>query len=187
MTAISARDQERALGLARAAIEQHVLANRPPAETGELRVSVAGVFVSLHVGDALRGCLGTVAPEALGPAVQRMAVAAASRDLRFDPVAAAELGQLHIEISVLSAPEPIDDPGQITIGVHGLSIDAGDRRGLLLPQVASERGMSADQFVDAVCRKAGVERPELDGPDVVLARFRAEVFGDREARPASEN
>jgi AmmeMemoRadiSam system protein A len=117
-------------------------------------------------------------PEILGPAIQRMAVAAASRDPRFSPVAPVELDHIDIEISVLTDPEPIRGTRDITIGVHGLTLERGDRRGVLLPQVASERGMSADQFVDAVCTKARIERSELEQPGTVLSRFCAEVFGE---------
>lgn len=179
MSAILPAQREQALALARAAIEEQVRSRRSPPATDALCVDIAGVFVTLHLGGKLRGCIGTVIPELLGPAVQRMAVAAATRDPRFSPVAAAELGHLDIEISVLSRPEPIDGPADITVGVHGLTIQSGERRGLLLPQVASDRGMTAEEFIDAVCFKAGIDRERLDEPGTVLARFSAEVFGER--------
>ena len=178
MSSLSPAQRSEALALARTAIVDLVLGHRTGPQTQSLDLPTAGVFVSLHVGDQLRGCIGTTAPDILGPTVQRMAVAAASRDPRFSPVVAAELAHIDIEISVLTIPEPIDGVGDFTIGIHGLTIEREDRRGLLLPQVASERQMTAEAFIDAVCAKAGLDRSVVGQPETVLARFRAEVFGE---------
>lgn len=178
MIEIAAPLKQQALALARAAIEEQVLGRRSP-PAADLQVAISGLFVSLHIAGMLRGCIGTTVPEPLGPAVQRLAVAAATRDPRFSPVIASELDALAIEISVLTPPEPIAGPGDVTVGVHGLTVEDRDRRGLLLPQVASDRGMTADEFVTAVCQKAGIERGQLGAAGVVLSRFRAEVFGER--------
>jgi AmmeMemoRadiSam system protein A len=185
--ALTDSQRDRALALARDAISDLVLARRMPERTGELGLRVAGLFVTLHLGGALRGCIGTTAPEILGPTVQRMAVAAASRDPRFSPVVATELDLLDIQISVLTRPEPIRGAAEITIGIHGLTIERGERRGLLLPQVASERSMSPAQFVDAVCLKAGLDPSAIGDPGTLLARFRAEVFGEPLIDQLSEN
>ena len=64
----------------------------------------APVFVTLRTSDGnLRGCIGSlVASEAdVVAETARSAVLAASRDPRFMPVTAAELGALSIEVSVL--------------------------------------------------------------------------------------
>lgn len=188
MTAgLSDRDRAQALSLARSAIRELVLIRRPPEPTGELPQTVAGVFVSLHIGDRLRGCIGTTLPEVLGTTVQRMACAAATRDPRFSPLSVAELDHIAIEISVLTEPESIGGVADITIGVHGLTIERGDRRGLLLPQVASERSMTPEQFIAAVCSKARLDPAVVGQPGTVLSRFRAEVFGEQPAREPSEN
>lgn len=176
---VSDRDRALALDLARDAIRELVLAKRPPPPTEELGQIVSGLFVSLHIGGRLRGCIGTTMPEVFGVTVQRMAVAAASRDPRFSPVAAAEIELIDIEISVLTQPRPIASVSDITIGVHGLTIERGPQRGLLLPQVASERAMSPEQFVEAVCTKARIDPAHVGQPGTVLSVFRAEVFGER--------
>ncbi|HYL81081.1 MAG TPA: AMMECR1 domain-containing protein, partial [Candidatus Acidoferrum sp.] len=50
----------------------------------------------------------------------------------------------------------IDQPSQIHVGDHGLYISQGGRRGLLLPQVASEYGWDRETFLRQTCFKAGL-------------------------------
>src|ERR1700694_2983896 len=101
-----------------------------------------GVFVTLHVRGELRGCIGTTEnDEPLGEATVRCAASAALHDPRFPAMRSEELGELHIEISVLSPLAPIR-PEEIEIGRHGLVISQGERRGLLLPQGAGEHGFA---------------------------------------------
>jgi len=114
-----------------------------------------GVFVTLHTRGELRGCIGV--PEPVSPlfqAAQECAMSAARADPRFPPMTAAELTELQIEISVLSPLETIQEIDSIVIGVHGLLLNHLGRRGLLLPQVAVERGWDREQFLDQLCRKA---------------------------------
>lgn len=146
-----------------------VLDDAPPA---------SGVFVTLKKGGALRGCIGTVeCRQPLAEEIARVAVCAAREDPRFPPVTADELPDLDLEISVLGPLERIDplDPDAIVIGRHGLVVEQGRRRGLLLPQVAPEWGWDREQFLAHTCRKAGLP---LDawrrGADVY--RFEADVF-----------
>jgi AmmeMemoRadiSam system protein A len=110
----------------------------------------------------------------LAELVAEMAVAAGTRDPRFPPVQAAELDQLLIEVSILSPPEACE-PDDIVVGRDGLVVQRGRRRGLLLPQVATERGWSRDQFLDATCRKAGLP-VEAWRDGVELFRFEALHF-----------
>jgi uncharacterized protein len=139
-----------------------------------------GVFVTLKVAGELRGCLGTL--ECLGDLageVARCAANAASDDARFPPVTATDLPALTVEISVLGPLERIDPraTGALTIGRHGLVVEQGRHRGLLLPQVATEWGWSAEQFLRQTCRKAGLE-PQAWEHDAIVYRFHAEVFGE---------
>ena len=68
----------------------------------------AGAFVTLKIQGALRGCIGNVTvDEPLGLVIPRCAVAACSSDPRFDPVSAAELSRLALEISLLEPLEAI--------------------------------------------------------------------------------
>ena len=72
----------------------------------------------------------------------------------------------------------------LTIGVHGVVVEQGPCRGLLLPQVATERGWSPEQFVRQTCVKAGLPPGAWEG-DALVFRFTAEVFGDGIVRPSS--
>jgi AmmeMemoRadiSam system protein A len=137
-----------------------------------------GVFVSLHARGRLRGCIGTVeATEPLGEAIVRCAASAAQQDPRFSPVGDDELQALQIEISLLSAPEPIL-PENIEIGKHGLLISQGPKRGLLLPQVAIEHKLNREKFLEETCRKAGLEANAWREPATQVDGFSCEVFSE---------
>lgn len=136
-----------------------------------------GVFTSLYLRAALRGCVGYVFPTTpLYRAVAETACAAAFEDNRFDPVERDEAPGLQIELSVLSPPRPILADA-IEIGRHGLLISAPGLRGLLLPQVPVERGWNRITFLEQTCRKAGLP---LDAwqKGATLEAFTAEVFGE---------
>lgn len=141
----------------------------------------SGAFVTLHISDTLRGCVGHVESHgSLVETVRQVAAAAATKDPRFPPVGAEELRQIVIEISVLGPLESCSGPHSIEIGRHGLVIDDGFSRGLLLPQVAVEQGWDAQTFVSKTCIKAGL-RPDAWTRDAVLSRFEAEVFSEADA------
>jgi hypothetical protein len=140
----------------------------------------SGVFVTLKKRGELRGCLGTLDCYAgLLSEVVRCAADAASRDLRFPPVTRLELAEVAIQISVLGPLEPIDPlyAGAFSIGTHGLMVEKGRRRGLLLPQVAVEWAWTAEQFLRQTCLKAGLSADAWQVGAMVY-RFDAEVFGD---------
>jgi AmmeMemoRadiSam system protein A len=170
------------LGLARGALEAHFRGEPAPrlasdrAETfGEAR----GLFVTLHRRGQLRGCIGTLAPTGdLTRVVAEYALRAAFEDPRFPPLAKAELPECEIEISVLTAPREIREPGDIAVGRDGLIIEFGGRRGLLLPQVATEWGFDSERFLIEVSRKAGLPQDAWRRPDARLWAFRAEVFSE---------
>lgn len=145
-----------------------------------------GAFVTLHGREGeLRGCIGTTqASEPLLDVVLEMARAAALRDPRFPPVRPEELDGLDLEVSVLFPLEPIEDPRDVEIGVHGMVVEGRGRRGLLLPQVASERGWDPVTFAAHTCLKAGLPGEAWRAEDVRLYRFRSEVFGEH-GTPAS--
>ncbi len=87
----------------------------------------------------------------------------------------------HIEISVLGAFEPVRSVGQIVVGRDGLILKLGGRAGLLLPQVPVEWGCNRDEFLEHLCRKAGVPVGSWQRPDCRLERFTAEVFGEAQS------
>ena len=177
------------LRIAREAIAWHVLQSavssrqstvdsRQWVETGVLDDRRAGVFVSIHHSGQLRGCIGHIdADEPLPRSVARCAVAACSEDPRFAAVSAVELALLRLELSLLGPMERADGPADVEVGRHGLMIEMGRRRGLLLPQVAIEWQWDAATFLTQTCRKAGLA-PDSWERGALVWKFEAEVFGD---------
>ena len=155
--------QQRALvEIARAAVVHAIGGARagpaPPGDPGSWP-DASGAFVTLKRDGQLRGCIGTLeCQRPLAEEIARVAVSAAREDPRFDPVRPAELDDLDVEVSVLGPLEEIDprDPGAIEIGRHGLVVEQGRRRGLLLPQVAIEWGWDREAFLAQTCKKAGL-------------------------------
>ena len=181
----SPAEREFLLRLAREAIAAHVGRLLPQSAIRDPQSAMAGVlsqpggaFVTLHKHGDLRGCIGHIEPtEPLGKVVPRCAVAACSSDPRFLPIAPAELEEIDIEISLLGPLEPIAGPQDIAIGRHGLVVERGWQRGLLLPQVATEWKWDADAFLAHTCQKAGLPRNAWRH-GVSIWRFEAEVFGE---------
>jgi len=144
-----------------------------------------GVFVTLRNDGRLRGCIGVVeADTPLGDSVARCAAGAALQDPRFAPMRVADLSHLQIEISLLSQPQPIDI-NAIEIGRHGLIVSSGERRGLLLPQVAVEHGLGREQFLSETCRKAHLLRDAWRDARTQILGFTCDVFSDPDRQPAT--
>jgi AmmeMemoRadiSam system protein A len=174
-------DQKRVL-LALALSSVHAQVTGTPCACPDLLElpDASGVFVTIKRRGELRGCLGTLENrDGLAAEISRYAAESASRDPRFSPVALDELSELSLEISVLGPLERIDAqvPDAFTIGVHGLVVERGTRRGLLLPQVAVEWGWTREEFLCQTCVKARLPRDAWRGAALVY-RFGAEVFGD---------
>lgn len=177
----SETDRRELLRVAREAIAAHV-GHRPAASAANVAIaSTGGAFVTLHVRGELRGCIGHVghigSSEAVLQVIARCAVSASSEDPRFPPIDAAELPELAIELSLLGPLEPIAGPTDIEIGRHGLVVESGFRRGLLLPQVATEWNWDAETFLAHTCRKAGLSTDAWKR-GASLWRFEAEVFAE---------
>jgi AmmeMemoRadiSam system protein A len=180
VSALSATDRAALLGIARAAILGHLgVAPRPPLPASGPLAEPGGAFVTLHVADALRGCIGTFRPQgSLAATVARMAVAAASDDPRFPPVEARDVADLRIAVSVLGPTRPIPDPRKVEIGRQGLLVSRGFHRGTLLPKVAVEHGWGPEEFLKHTCLKAGLPPGAWEEPDVIVEVFDAEEFGE---------
>ena len=141
-----------------------------------------GVFVSLHQGGQLLGCLGDLDGESpLSEEVPRLALAAALDDPRFQHETAIP-PDAEIEISVLTPLRRIRDAGQVRVGTHGVLLKRGGRCGLLLPQVARDRHWTTEQFLKAVCRKAMVGPEDWRHPQTRLYVFGAQVFSSKEGQ-----
>jgi len=138
-----------------------------------------GAFTTIYLQGVLRGCVGYVLPVfSLYRTVAESARAAAFEDTRFSPVTLAEAAALEVSLSILSPLKAIQ-PEEIEIGVHGLVIAQGGRRGLLLPQVPVEHHWDRVTFIEQTCHKAGLPRDAWQN-GATLEVFSAEVFGDRE-------
>jgi AmmeMemoRadiSam system protein A len=184
------------LRLAREAVEEAARGASLPHYLGAKRAaqvpsdpeidSPRAAFVTLHTKDgAVRGCVGTtIAHKPLAEVIYDMARAAALRDPRFSPVSISEVPDLHLEISVLESPTKIDALDEVEIGRDGLLVVGRGCRGVLLPQVADERGWDAATFAEHTCQKAGLEPHAYKATDVELYRFGAEVFSEREDHPS---
>jgi AmmeMemoRadiSam system protein A len=178
MAMIVAADRRRLLHLARHALSARVRGNSAPEAPPDLNRPTFGVFVTVYHRDELRGCLGTLeGREPLAAAVVRLGGDVAHRDHRFEPIASHELDHVVIDLSVLTAPEPVHDVAHIVIGRHGLIVEQGLRRGLLLPQVAREHGWDRETLLARTCDKAGLA-PDAWKNGASLFRFEAEVFGE---------
>lgn len=139
----------------------------------------AGAFVTVRRHGELRGCIGYLeADRPLADVVAQCAVAAATADPRFPPLTGEDWADAILEISLLGPLEPAGGPAEVEIGRHGLVVESGRHRGLLLPQVAVEWRWDAAEFAAQTCVKAGLPRDAWRG-GARLFRFEAEVFGER--------
>jgi len=174
-------DKRELLKLARRTLESHFESGKIPdylPSSSALREK-KGVFVSLHNGDELRGCIGLLFPEhELYRGVQSCALSAALEDSRFYPVTREELPDLDIEISVLTPFRRVKDINEIEVGRHGLYVVQGPYRGLLLPQVATQYQWDRITFLEQTCRKAGLPETAYKDPRTIIYSFEAEVFSE---------
>lgn len=137
-----------------------------------------GAFVTLTVDGELRGCIGyIIASRPLFDIVCETANQAAFADPRFPSLKENEFDKIRVEISVLSGFRTIKNYDEIEIGKHGLILEEGGR-GLLLPQVAIEHKLSREEFLSAVCRKAGLYSDYWKERMLNIKVFAAEVFSE---------
>ena len=179
-------DKRELLRIARATLREYLRSGRiPPGKPHRQSMIADGAaFVTLRCDGALRGCIGTQhAVKPLYRAVQEMSVGAASRDPRFEPLTAAEFDRLVIEISILGERFPVTGPDDIVIGVHGLAVDVDGSSGLLLPQVAVENRLTASQFLERACEKAGAPPGAWRERGAAVEGFRAVVFDEAALAP----
>jgi AmmeMemoRadiSam system protein A len=117
-----------------------------------------GVFVTLTRFAHLRGCIGTLDPDrTFVNALRHAAVGAALHDSRFPPLTPAELLDVAVHISVLTPARPWNGLEDLMLGRHGIVVQAADRRGVFLPQVATNHGLDKETFLSRCCaEKAGL-------------------------------
>lgn len=159
--------------LARYTVENFVRTGEKPEQPAdvpkELRESEAGVFVSLHEFNELRGCIGTFMPtqQCIADEIMENAVSSCSRDPRFAPVAADDLEHLVYSVDILGDLEEVDSADELDPKKYGVFVRSGWRSGILLPDL--EGIDTAEQQLRIAKRKGGI------GPDEPVTMYRFEV------------
>ncbi|MCW4018620.1 MAG: TIGR00296 family protein [Candidatus Bathyarchaeota archaeon] len=160
---------------------------KPPEDTPKKLFENCGVFVTINAvrsnDKALRGCIGYPYPTSpLVNAAIDNAVNAATQDPRFEPLQKEELDHVVFEVSVLTPPEPVqvdkpeDYTSQVKVGEHGLIVEKGFYKGLLLPQVPVEWCWCSEEFLCQCCVKAGLPPDSWLTKGTKIYRFSAIVF-----------
>lgn len=181
---LSTHEKAILLKIAREAIESR-LAGKPLPQiaTDTLPAPLAahcGAFVTLHLNGRLRGCIGQfTSTTPLCDVVQQMAIAAAFRDHRFQPVTLKEMNRIELEISVLTPLKKIHSIDEFRLGEQGIYIIHGSRTGTFLPQVAESTGWTKEEFLGHCARdKAGIGWDGWKTAD--LYTYEALVFDERQ-------
>jgi AmmeMemoRadiSam system protein A len=175
---LTPESQQQLLGIAHDALAARVRRVRIPRPAAAGPHHCQAAFVTIFCKGELRGCLGRLTPDMpLPDLVSHLAQEVADSDPRFDPVRPEELGDISLEISVLTPEREIQALGEIEIGRHGLIVEKGSRRGLLLPQVATEHGWERNTFVAQACLKAGLAGDAWRHGARIFV-FEAQVFGE---------
>lgn len=125
------------------------------------------VFVSLHINNRLRGCIGTLAPmkKNVGEEIIANAISAGTRDPRFHAVRKEELHLIEYSVDILGDPEPASRDDDLDVKRYGVIVDDGLRRGVLLPDL--EGVDTFDQQLRIALSKAGIDEAD----DFRIQRF----------------
>lgn len=182
---LSAADRQTLLRLARETLRFYYTHGRAPASPSDLGIAISapmqaerGAFVTLTEQGRLRGCIGDILPRRpLYQAVMGNALNAALRDPRFQPVDSAEMPGLHLEISVLTPPRPVESYKDIVVGRDGVVLSKNGRSAVYLPQVAPEQGWGIEETLHHLSMKAGLP-PEAWRQGATFRVFQADVFDE---------
>jgi len=167
--------------LARAAIAAEFGAPWPSLPRPAWLDDPAATFVTLTLHERLRGCIGSLeAHRSLYDDVTHNACAAAFGDPRFPPLAKDELSDVRIEVSVLTAPQPLqfsseaDALRRLRPGIDGVIFEYAGRRATLLPQVW-EQLPEPSEFMAHLKQKAGFPA-DFRAAGIRLAVYQVEKF-----------
>lgn len=183
---LNAADRQLLLKTAREAIEASVHQKPLPIidrnRCSEVLLAEGASFVTLTIEGALRGCIGALeAYQPLVDDVQEHAMAAALQDYRFPPMRPAELGVVHIEISRLTQPSPLEYDGPADLlaklqpGVDGVILRDGRNRATFLPQVW-EQVPQPEKFLCQLCMKMGAPSDTWRRKPLLVSIYRVEEF-----------
>jgi AmmeMemoRadiSam system protein A len=177
--AVAEADQARIAALAADTVRAAVLGTPTPADQlgATAAAPISGVFVSLHRHHQLMGCIGYCGrPTTLAASLQGAARSAAVDDPRFDGVKAEELPGLEVEVWLLYRWELLPEAPAlrerlVTVGEHGLELEASGGRGVFLPCVPVEQHWDVRAFLEHLGEKAGLSRDAWRTPGSLLYRF----------------
>ncbi len=189
MSPISMEDKRYLLQLARSVILDQLgekSSGSLPERSSPVFLEKRGCFVTLHLSNRLRGCIGIIEPiKSLIAGVKENAIHAGFHDPRFPPVTLHEMENITIEISILTKPVPLvfenaDDLKKLLKpGVHGVILSQGYCRATFLPQVWKQLPGTED-FLGHLCQKAGMEKTCWKDTKITVEVYEVSVFSEKD-------
>jgi AMMECR1 domain-containing protein len=177
---LAAEDRAALLALARAALLHRLGLGPAPTPPGEGPLALPrAAFLTVAAEGEPRAALGSLAPAGpLGEAVIRLGARAVDGDPRTFALTAADLPSLSFHLAVLGPMQPLPAGELPSPGVHGVAVQQGWHRGLLLPSAAAPKGWDAAQLLKHACLAAGLSARAPLEPETVVEVFEAEEFGE---------
>lgn len=173
------------LPIARKAIAQVLGLTAEADESAAWLAEQGACFVTLTQRGQLRGCIGSLqAYRSLLADVKSNAISAAFRDSRFAPLSVEEFGTTDIEISLLSAAQPMsikdeaDALAQLRPHQDGIIFEYAHYRSTFLPQVW-EQLPQPREFLAHLKLKAGLPA-DFWAENVKLSRYTVIKFCEHE-------
>ncbi len=190
---LTEQEKKQLLALARKTIV-YALRNRRVPQVSDLGITITdsmrkprAAFVTLKKHSLLRGCIGDIFPQRpLYRSVIVNAINACFNDRRFRPVTEDECGDITIEISALTTPEPVSSAAKIRIGTDGVVLRKDGHSAVYLPQVAPQQGWDINQTLTQLSLKAQLP-PDAWKEGASFLVFQADVFGENEEIPLAGN
>ena len=171
------------LELARKSLQYKMGEGTAPEFPDDPALSVrAATFVTLKIAGQLRGCIGNLEPVgSLWQGIRDNAINAAFNDYRFSPLTPQELSAVHLDISILSQPRPLEycEPEELPVklhpGIDGVILRDGRRSATFLPQVWQQLP-EPEQFLEHLCLKAGLPGESWRQKILEICTYRVQCF-----------
>lgn len=174
------------LDLARKTLEQRFGLGESPSPPEDTKLfQERAVFVTLKKDGKLRGCIGNLEPvDSLWKGIERNAINAAFNDQRFSPLQREELEQVVVDISVLTAPQPLVYNGSADLiaklrpNVDGVILRDGARGATFLPQVWDQLP-KVELFLSHLCQKAGLAKDIWLSKQLQIQTYQVQYFKEK--------
>lgn len=175
------------LTLARTTLKHKLAGGNTPKKPDDPALwSSAATFVTLKISGNLRGCIGNLQPAgALWEGIRDNAINAAFHDPRFSVLKPEELEKVHLDISILSPPQPLtySNPEalltQLRPGIDGVIVRDGRRSATFLPQVWQQLP-DPQQFLGHLCLKAGLSERAWREKTLEIQIYQVQCFAEEE-------